>query len=212
MLRCGLPPGARGQLGRGSSANAAVPISVFNSGVLARKTIVALSGGFDHSLALSSDGNVYAWGLNSRGQLGNGSSTNSPVPAAVNSSGVLAGKTVTAIAAGQEHSVAMASDGAVYTWGFNNFGQLGTGTTGTAESSLVPVAVSASGALAGKSISAIAASNYHSPALASDGTVDGTVYGWGNGAIGELGNGSTSSQRTPAHPCARHDKRHYAGK
>lgn len=185
--------GTSGQLGRGSWINAPTPVAVTsaNGSVLAGKTVTALAGGFDHSLALTSEGVVCAWGRGNNGQLGNGSWTNSSLPVAVSSSGALAGKTVTAIAAGVEHSVALSSDGAVYTWGSNSVGQLGTGTT--LNTSSVPVEVSTSGALAGKTITAIAASNYHCLALASD----GTLYAWGNGTNGELGNGSTSAQRAP---------------
>ena len=58
-------------------------------------------------MALCSDGTVFAWGLNNYGQLGNNSTTDSPVPVAVTTSGVLSGKTVVAIAAGQYDSLAL---------------------------------------------------------------------------------------------------------
>jgi parallel beta-helix repeat protein len=166
------------------------PIGTINTGALADKTIVALAGGFLHTLALDSGGKVYGWGYNVDGQLGCGTSSNLWFPVPVDTSGVLAGKTITAIAAGEKHSIALSSEGKVYSWGSNAFGQLGTTTV---TSTLRPIEVDMSGALAGKTITQIAAGNFHSVALASD----GTVYTWGKGANGEIGNGSTNNQFTP---------------
>ncbi|HEY0074895.1 MAG TPA: hypothetical protein VGB77_12385, partial [Abditibacteriaceae bacterium] len=172
--------GSQGQLGRNSLSDSLIPNGVVNTGALAGKTVTQLCGGYSHSLALASDGAVYSWGLNASGQLGTGSTAGSWVPVAVSTSGALSGKTVTQIAAGQEHCLALASDGKVYSWGSNLKGQLGSG----GGNSPAPVAVDTSGALAGKTIIQIAASDYHSLALASD----GTAYAWGNGGYGQLGN------------------------
>ena len=102
--------------------------------------------GYNHVLARTSDGSVYAWGDNTYGQLGLGDTTtnivNSNVPRQVAagdsnlfnaSASYLAG--ATAIAAGGYHSLALLgnSDGYVYSWGWNNRGQLGTGTVVTKE-------------------------------------------------------------------------------
>ena len=96
-----------------------------------------------HTIAAKADGTVYTWGYNNYGQLGNGNTgTGSNVPVAVYTSGVLSGKTITQVAAGYFHSIALASDATVYTWGYNYYGQLGNGNTGT--DSNVPVAVNQS--------------------------------------------------------------------
>src|SRR5205085_491230 len=106
--------------------------------------------------ALCSDGTVVAWGENHDGQLGNGSSDSSLVPVKVNTSGVLSGKTVVAIAAGLSHSLALCSDGTVAAWGLNIYGQLGDGTESLPDHvSAVPVQVGTSGVLAGKIVIAI---------------------------------------------------------
>ena len=187
---------ASGQLGNSYSIDTHVPTSVIQSGALAGKTVVAVATGYLHSLALTSDGLVYAWGDGTYGALGNYSTTSSSVPVAVNTaSGIsaLAGKTVVAIAAGAYHSLALASDGTVYAWGNNASGELGNNTT---TSNTVPVAVnmlSGTSALAGKSVIGIAAGGYHSLALASD----GTVYAWGYNADGELGANSTVDSHAP---------------
>jgi len=86
-------------------------------------TVIAAAGGMYHSLALTDDG-VYAWGGNGSGQLGNGTTTDSTVPVEVIFPPTVT--TVTAIAAGSYHSMAITDDG-LYTWG-DNGGQLGDGT------------------------------------------------------------------------------------
>src|SRR5207245_7369310 len=98
--------------------------------------VTVIAGG-RHSLALKSDGTVWAWGLNIAGELGNGTNTNSNTPVQVSG---LSG--VTAIAVGFLHSLALKSDGTVWAWGDNDQGQLGNGTN---TSSNTPVQVSGLG-------------------------------------------------------------------
>ncbi len=179
-----------GQLGNGTTVSSSVPVAVNMSGALSGKTIVALAAGSYHALALASDGTVYGWGHNAEGELGNNSTASSTVPVAVNTSGVLNGKTVTAIAAGNTHSLALASDGNLYSWGGNAHGVLGNNSTST---SLVPVAVLMNGVLSGKTVTDIASAYLHNVVLASD----GTVYTWGAGVVGELGNGPATSSSVP---------------
>jgi hypothetical protein len=84
----------------------------------------------------------------------------------------------------------LCADGTVAAWGYNNYGQLGTGDTVTRRN---PVIVEPLGALAGKRVIAVAAGAYHSLALCSD----GTVAGWGYNDEGELGDGSTARRMIP---------------
>ncbi|MCC7210433.1 MAG: RCC1 repeat- and reductase domain-containing protein, partial [Candidatus Brocadia sp.] len=82
-----------------------------------------ISGGASHTIALKSDGTVWAWGANTWGQLGDGTKNYSNYRVQV------VGLTdVIAIAAGSYHTVALKSDGTVWTWGSNLYGQLGDGT------------------------------------------------------------------------------------
>ena len=177
-----------GQLGNNSTTQSNVPVAVTSTGALAGKTVTAIAAGYSHSLALTLDGEVYGWGNNANGQLGNGGTAQSNVPVAVTSTGALAGKTVTAIVAGYSHSLALTSDGTVYSWGQNTYGQLGNNST---TQSNVPV--TATGALAGRMVTAIAAGQYHSLARTSD----GKVYGWGYNYFGQLGNNSTANSSVP---------------
>ncbi len=86
--------------------------------------VIAIAAGEYHSLALKSNGTVWAWGRNNYGQLGNGTTTNKNTPVQV--SGL---SSVIAIAAGTFHSIALKSDGTVWAWGVNEYGQLGDNTT-----------------------------------------------------------------------------------
>lgn len=154
---------------------------------------VEVSAGEGHTVGLTADGAVYAWGDNSFGQLGNGTSTSSTVPVPVDTSGVLDGVTIVQVSAGYSHSVALADDGNIYTWGFGFYGQLGNGTAGGGSDSLVPVVVDATGALAGRTITSIEAGYYSTTAIDSM----GATYAWGHGGYGQLGNGTTAHASVP---------------
>jgi alpha-tubulin suppressor-like RCC1 family protein len=145
--------------------------------------VTALAAGFAHSLALKSDGTVWAWGYNANGELGNGSTNNSGAPVRVTG---LTG--MTAVAGGGGHSLALNSDGTVWAWGSNSSGQLGNGSaTGTFAGSNTPVQATG---LTG--MTAVAGGEHHSLALKSD----GTVWAWGDNAHGQLGTGSTTGPQT----------------
>jgi len=183
--------GGIGQLGNGAVGienKTLVPIAVDATGALKGKTITAISAGKDHACAIA-DGAAYCWGNGSRGKIGNGKLTPQTVPTAVKTSGVLAGKTVTAIDAGEEHTCAVA-DGAAYCWGWADSGRLGDNTTSGQVAE--PMAVDTSGVLAGKTVTAISVGAAHSCAIA-----DGAVYCWGKGSFGQLGNGTTVGSPVP---------------
>src|SRR5262249_12401094 len=127
-----------------------------------------------HSLALDTAGNVWAWGWNAHGQLGDGTTTDRDVPVQLTS---LSG--ATASSAGGWFSMALkpvSGNGVVYAWGDNTSGQLGDGTT---TSHSTPAQVSG---LSGINVVAIAAGENHALALASN----GDVWAWGDNFFGEL--------------------------
>ena len=181
-----------GQLGNGNNTSSSVPVAVDMTGVLAGKAIRAISAGMYHCLVLDSEGKLYSWGYNAEGQLGNGSFVNSNVPVAVDMTGVLAGKSVTDIAAAQDHNLVLSTEGLPYTWGDNAFGQLGNNST---TASAVPIAVDVSGVLAGKTITNVSAAYAHNLVLTNEGS--GNVYAWGSNLFGECGVGSNVNQLVP---------------
>ncbi len=184
---------ASGQLGDSTTTQRNAPASVIQTGVLAGKTIVQIARGASHTLALTSDGKVFSWGLNTNGQLGNGSTTLRTSPVTVSAGSALLGKKVIFIAAGDSHSLALCSDGTLAAWGLNTSGQLGDNTTTQRPS---PVKVNTSTGLSiisGKTVTCIAAGGSHSLALCSD----GTVAAWGLNASGQLGDNTTTNRLVP---------------
>jgi alpha-tubulin suppressor-like RCC1 family protein len=184
-----------GQLGNNGGGSSSVPVAVNTSGVLNGKTVTQVSASQRSTCVVTSDGGVYCWGQNSNGQLGNNSTTSSPVPVAVNTSGVLNGKTVTQLGMGYNGVCVVTSDGGAYCWGNNSNGQLGNNST---TQSLVPIAVDTSGVLNGGFVSQVSVpyGNYsavvarYAPTVntgaassitASGATLNGTVTA--NGAI-----------------------------
>ena len=179
-----------GDLGNGTFSQSNVPVAVSTSGVLAGKKIKQVSVGFENVCAIDSDGKAYCWGNGAFGALGNGSTVRSNVPVAVSTSGVLAGKVIKQISVGHFHACAVTFDNQAYCWGRNNKGQLGDGSTAQSN---VPVAVSTSGVLAGKTIKQVTASYFHTCAIASD----KEAYCWGDNTDGQLGDGSTAQSNVP---------------
>jgi alpha-tubulin suppressor-like RCC1 family protein len=204
-----------GELGYATSlTDSDVPLKIQNL-----SNVVAINTKYKHNLALKSDGKVWAWGKNESNQLGNGTPDDlNPTPTEV-----LDLTDIIAISAGYNHSMALKSDGTVWTWGDNDYGQLGDNST---NGSSVPLQVPNL-----TNVIVIASGSYHSMALKSDGTVwvwgsyfekapsmvssltdiiaisgglynsvalqaDGTIWTWGHNDKGQLGNGEVASNQT----------------
>ena len=189
----------KGQLGNDAAlVDQGTPVPV--SGLTGVKAVAA---GGNFSLALLNDGTVMSWGLDRSGQLGDGlPAADRATPATVPS---LTG--VKAIAAGDEHALALLNDGTVKAWGHDDFGQLGDGTApaqdcdptaGTLPCQASPVAIPG---LSG--VSAIAAGHYHSLAVVAG----GAMKAWGADYGGQLGDGAGSPDTCPGffgsgYPCS----------
>ncbi|MCD6594416.1 T9SS type A sorting domain-containing protein [bacterium] len=147
---------------------------------------------YGHSFVIETDSTVWSFGRNDNGQLGINSTTPAKTPVQVMGQyGIGFLENVIAIDEGREFSVALKSDGTVWAWGNNYFGQLGDGTT---NDRLTPVQVHGEydiGFLT--DIVAISASQHHNLAL----RVDGTLFAWGRNNCGQLGDGTFIDRHYP---------------
>jgi alpha-tubulin suppressor-like RCC1 family protein len=183
-----------GELGRaldsGSEAANPIPARVDLPG----ERVVQVAAGGSHSLALTASGQLYAFGRNFYGQLGNttnnGKETANPTPAALALPG--ASGPVSQIAAGDTHSLALTSTGQLYAFGSNQFGQLGNpANSGTELANPTPLPVSLPGATG--PVVQIAAGFSHSLVLTST----GQLYAFGSNQFGQLGSAGNSGTDNP---------------
>lgn len=187
----------------------------------AAKIYSRIAPGWSHAVAMKPEGTLWAWGDNSFGQLGDGTTVAKLYPVQIG-----AGSTWVSVASGWNHSLSIKSDGTLWVWGHNEYGQLGDGTT---VSKSTPVQIGA-----GSTWVKIAAGAQRSVAVKSDGTLwswgyggasspvqvgtgnawasasvavgwahnmalktDGTLWAWGGNNTGQLGDGSTVDKSVP---------------
>jgi alpha-tubulin suppressor-like RCC1 family protein len=170
-----------GQVGNGNTSFILSPIQIgTGTNWLA---FGASTGGYytSTSYAIQSDGSLWAWGLNSSGQVGDGTTVNQLVPIQINSSD----NVIASMSSGSYHTVSVKTNGTLWAWGDNQNGQVGNGTT-TNQGTPTQVGtdnnwISASGGY------------YHTVALKSN----GTIWAWGDNQYGQLGNGTNTNVSTP---------------
>lgn len=168
-----------GQLGNADLNSTTEPVAVFQGSM----AFSEVSAGASHSCAALSDGQVYCWGSNEFGQMGNGNfGTVESAPVRVTTN-VLFGS----VSAGGAHSCAISSDNRAFCWGLAGDGQLGTGISGDNPR---PTAEQVVGDL---QFVAVSAGNQHTCAI----TAGGAAYCWGRGTMGELGQGANNSSDVP---------------
>jgi alpha-tubulin suppressor-like RCC1 family protein len=207
--------GSVGDGATGSTNNRYAPTKVNDGGVLSGKvvTTISLDGyiggseepstGFGHVCAVAGTSNgtvisntaVYCWGENASGQLGNASITDSSVPVAVRTNGVLSGKIIQDVKVGLKHSCALASDGlasgGVYCWGYNASGQVGDSSN---TSKAIPYAVTLeTGNLTASNVISIGAGGNRGCAVITD----GRTFCWGLNTTGQIGDGTQISRNKP---------------
>ena len=142
--------------------------------------VVAIYAGVDHSMALRNDGSLWTWGGNGFGQLGNGSTTawnegiSQPVRIIDN---------VSAISAHDGYTMAIRTDGSLWAWGWNRYGQLGDGTTTNRHS---PIRIM-------ENVVVVSVGQSHALAVRTD----GSLWAWGDNWTGQLGDGTTTSRHRP---------------
>ncbi|HKJ00611.1 MAG TPA: RCC1 repeat- and reductase domain-containing protein [bacterium] len=174
-----------GSCGQG---NATIRVPGASTSVVQCKPVECFSAGVGVSVALKSDDTLWSWGLNSKGQLGDGTTTSSSVPVQeiTGSSDWVAVSAGGDMAVNWGHTVALKTDGTVWNWGTNTHSELGlVGPT----SSSSPVQES-SGA---NDWVAVSAGGYHTMALKAN----GTIWSWGWNLYGQLGDGTTTTSAVP---------------
>ena len=142
--------------------------------------VVAVAAGLSHSLALTSGGQVWSWGRNNNGQIGDGGTSTRLTPYQVPGLSDVAG-----IAAGEYYSVAWTNAGAVWVWGANNFGQLGDGTQNERRNPTLLTNISG--------VTSVAAGRQHTLAVTST----GALYAWGLNTSGQVGDNTTTMRLAP---------------
>jgi alpha-tubulin suppressor-like RCC1 family protein len=170
-----------GQIGDGTTTNISTPTLIDSFG---GEKIVAVSLGYYHSSAITETGKLYTWGYNYYGQLGDGTTTQRNTPTLIDAFG---GEKIVAVSLGQHHSSAITETGKLYTWGFNNYGQIGDGTTTNIST---PTLIDSFG---GEKIVSVSLGTYHTSAI----TETGKLYTWGYNYYGQLGDGTTTQRNTP---------------
>ena len=157
--------------------------------------IKMVAAGRDHTLALSMEGHVYAWGLGHDGRLGLGTEENALQPTKI-SFGPLADQVVTLIACGEMHSMAVTESMKLFTWGRNYYGRLGHGDS---NNRYIPEMIRSISHL---NISNVSAGVAYSCAV----SVEGALYTWGYGGHGQLGHNDQRNYSQPHHVKILHDE------
>ena len=160
-----------------------LPLSA-GAALLASLCVAAAAAAATPARAADASGAPYAWGLNTVGELGDGTTTNHNSPQAIT---LATGVTATAVSAGGTFSLAIGSDGNLYAWGDNTTAELGDGTATNHKSPEVITLAT------GVKPTAISAGEVDSLAIGSD----GKLYAWGDNTTGELGDGTTTSHNSP---------------
>jgi alpha-tubulin suppressor-like RCC1 family protein len=172
--------GSNGRLGNGvTTGSISTPVTTFTGGTNWKQ----VSGGNQHTAAIKTDGTLWTWGYNNSGRLGNADVTNRSTPVTT----FAGGTNWKQVSAGGAHTAAIKTDGTLWTWGSAGNGRLGNAVTGGTIST--PVTTFAGGT----DWKQVASGGTHTAAVKND----GTLWTWGLGNSGRLGNADVTNRSTP---------------
>ena len=169
-----------GQLGDGTLVTRRRPIRLGTATDWAE-----IAAGYSHTMTRKTDRSLWAWGDNQSGQLGDGTTVNKVSPKRIGTGNDWAEITADGDLSDNGHTVARKIDGSLWAWGYNNYGELGDGTT---VNKIIPTRIGTANDWVD-----VAAANEHTVARKAD----GSLWAWGRNRYGELGNGSTGNKFTP---------------
>jgi alpha-tubulin suppressor-like RCC1 family protein len=183
--------GTYGQLGRLSiGINKLTPVTTFAGGTNWADTattqpedLYTLSSGFAHTAAIKTDGTLWTWGSGLNGRLGNGITTGNISTPVTTFAG---GNNWKQVSSGDRHTAAVKTDGTLWTWGYGNSGRLGTNATTNRSTPVTTFA-------GGTNWKQVSSGGYYTAAIKTD----GTLWTWGRGTYGALGNNSITNRLTP---------------
>ena len=172
--------GGYGQLGNAAIIDRSTPVTTFAGGTNWKQ----VSGGLFNMAAIKTDGTLWTWGRGNYGQLGNAVTTNASTPVTT----FAGGTNWKQVSSGSGNTAAIKTDGTLWTWGNGGYGQLGNAvTTGNRSTPVTTFA-------GGTNWKQVSCSSAHTAAIKTD----GTLWTWGNGGNGRLGNAvTTGSISTP---------------
>jgi alpha-tubulin suppressor-like RCC1 family protein len=168
-----------GQLGNNTNTNRSSPVTTAGGGTNWRQ----VAAGYFHTAAIKTDGTLWTWGLNGHGQLGDNTTSTRLSPVTT----VAGGTNWKQVAGGGAHTAAIKTDGTLWTWGYNLYGQLGDNTL-TNRSSPVTTAGG------GTDWKQVACGTFDLTAAVK---TDGTLWTWGWNGDGQLGDNTTSTRLSP---------------
>jgi alpha-tubulin suppressor-like RCC1 family protein len=177
---------SNGQLGDNTTNIRCTPVTTFAGGTNWKQVACAGEFGLAFSAAIKTDGTLWTWGNNLRGQLGDNTGTNKITPVTTFAGGTN-WKQVSC--GGSAYIAAIKTDGTLWVWGISNLGQLGAGPSGSGSRSSTPITTFAGG----NNWKQVSAGHRHAAAIKTD----GTLWIWGTNSYGALGDNTTSTRNTP---------------
>ena len=170
--------GIDGQLGNNTTTNKSTPVTTFAGGTNWKQ----VDAGSLHCAAIKTDGTLWVWGAGINGQLGTNSTTTKSTPVTT----FAGGTNWKQVSAGDNLTAAIKTDGTLWTWGIGSSGELGTNSTTTKSTPVTTFA-------GGTNWKQVSSGGAHTAAIKTD----GTLWTWGRGNYGQLGDNTTITKSTP---------------